>query len=164
MSKLRMGLFFDGANHTAAMTAAGVQMEYPKLLQNLNNTFWVVSARYYSGISEDPEYKGVRDFLGSLPKYGYVLVTKPTRKHPDGKIKGNLDTEIVVDMMTMASRLDRIVLFSGDGDFTYAVDTLQRMGIFVTVCSHKQFASMELRDQANEFLELRELVKTHNYD
>jgi len=156
--KLRLALFFDGANHSAALQKAKVRMEYPSLIESLNEKFFVVSARYYTGISDDDEHRGVRDFLGSLSKSGFVIVKKPVRHFPDGKIKGNVDIEIAVDMLQMAPRLDRVVLFSGDGDFTYLVDAVQRMGVHVTVCSHKPLASIELRDQCNEFLEIKEIM------
>lgn len=161
--KPRMALFFDGANHTEALARAKVTMNYKSLLRNLNQTYFVTAARFYSGVSEDPKHQGVKDFLGSLAKNGYILVTKPIRKFADGTIKGNVDVEIAVDMMSMSAHLDRVVLFSGDGDFIYLVDAMQRMGIFVTVCSHKPFASADLKDKCNEFLEISDLTNTHNY-
>lgn len=161
--KERVALFFDGANHSEALNRAEVSMDFGSFLHNLKKTYTVVSARYYSGVSDKDQYKGVRDFIGALATKGYTPITKPIREFPDGTIKGNVDMEIAVDMLTMAPRLDRVMLFSGDGDFKYLVDTIQRMGIHVTVCSHKPSAAVELRDQANEFLELKELTKTHNY-
>lgn len=161
--KPRMALFFDGANHSEALSKAQVSMNYKSLLKNLSQTYFVTAARYYSGISDDPKHEGVRSFLGSLAKHGYILVTKPIRKFADGSVKGNVDVEIAVDMMSMSAHLDRVVLFSGDGDFVYLVDAMQRMGIYVTVCSHKPFASSDLRDKCNEFLEVADLTKTHNW-
>jgi uncharacterized LabA/DUF88 family protein len=138
-------------------------MDYQNFLENLSKTYDVVSARYYSGVSDDPKHKNVRDFLGSISKKGYVIITKPVQVFPDGSVKANVDIEIAVDMMTMAPRLDKVMLFSGDGDFTYAVDTLQRMGITVVVVSHKPFASLELRNQCNEFIEVGKLTEAYNY-
>lgn len=163
MSKRRLALFFDGANHSEALSRAKVSMDYGKFLENLSHTYDVVSARYYSGVSDDPKYKSVRDFLGSISKKGYVLVTKPVQTFPDGSSKANVDIEIAVDMVTMAPRLDKVLLFSGDGDFTYAVDTVQRMGLTVSVVSHKPFASVELRNQCNEFIEVAKLTELYNY-
>jgi uncharacterized LabA/DUF88 family protein len=161
--KRRLALFFDGANHSEALKRAKVSLNYEKFLENLNLTYDVVSARYYSGISDDPQYKNVRDFLGSLSKKGYVLITKPVHKYPDESVKANMDIEIAVDMVTMSPRLDKVMLFSGDGDFTYAVDTIQRIGVSVTVVSHKPYASVELRNQSNEFYELAKLAEDYNY-
>lgn len=156
--KEKMALFFDGANHSKALMESNINMDYKKFLRGLNRTYSVVSARYYSGISEEPEYQTVRDFLNGLAKNGYVLVTKPIRRYPDGTIKGNVDIEIAVDMLMMAPRIDKVMLFSGDGDFTYLVDTIQRMGVYVIVCGHKHLTATDLRAQCNEFIDLRSLV------
>lgn len=72
-----------------------------------------------------------------------------------------MDVEIVVDMMALGPRIDHAVLFSGDGDFRYVVEALQRMGVRVTVISTiKSQPSMiadELRRQADEFIDLDDL-------
>jgi uncharacterized LabA/DUF88 family protein len=51
------------------------------------------------------------------------------------KVKGNMDIELAVDAMELAGRVDRIVLFSGDGDFRSLVEAVQRRGVYVTVVS-----------------------------
>jgi uncharacterized LabA/DUF88 family protein len=154
---IRLGLFFDGPNHAEALNRAGLTMNYSKFLVYLRREYNIVSARYYSGISESAEHRGVREFLTVLSKHGYVPVTKAVKIHASG-VKANLDVEIAVDMVTMAPRLDKIMLFSGDGDFTYLVDTMQRFGVHVTVCAHKPSLSAELRRQCDEFLELQDLL------
>ena len=154
---VRLGLFFDGPNHAEALNKAGLTMNYGKFLIHLRREFDIVSARYYSGISESPEHKGVREFLTVLSKHGYVPVTKAVKIHASG-VKANLDVELAVDMVTMAPRFDKIMLFSGDGDFTYLVDSIQRNGISVTVCAHKPSLSAELRRQCDEFLDLKDLL------
>lgn len=161
--KERLALFFDGANHSKALSKSGVDMNFGPLLQNLRKTYDVESARYYSGISDEDEHRNIREFLKGLSSKGYDVITKPVKKFPDGTIKGNVDVEIAVDMVSMAPRLDRVILFSGDGDFAYLVRTVQGMGVYVTVCSHSTFTAMDLKTQANEFLELRDLVRRHQH-
>lgn len=161
--KKRLALFFDGANHNEALTKSHVTLDYGKLMENLQRTYDVVSARYYTGLPEKENGKGLRDFLGAISNKGYVIITKPIRKFSDGTTKANVDIEIAVDMVTMAPKLDQVILFSGDGDFAYAVDTIQRAGVKVSVVSHKLFAALELRTQANEFVELADLAKTYNW-
>ena len=155
---VRLGVFIDGANHSEALGKAGLSMNYGSFLTKLRREFDIVVARYYSGISDSVDHTGVREFLTVLSKSGYVPVTKPVQRHTDGSIKANLDVELAVDMITMAPRLDKVMLFSGDGDFTYLVDTVQRFGIQVTVCSYKPFLSAELRRQCDEFLDLRSVL------
>lgn len=158
MSLERLAVFIDGANHSEALRKSKLSMDYGNFVKGLRKSFRLVSARYYSGVSQRDEHKNVRDLLGSVSKSGWSLITKPVREFPDGKVKANMDIEIAVDILTMAPRLDHVMLFSGDGDFRYLVDTVQRMGVTVTVCSHKPTAAIGLRDQSNEFLELRDLI------
>ncbi len=157
MTKERLAVFIDGANHGEALQLAKVKMDYSSFLKQLKASYNVVAARYYSGISQKDEHKNVRDFLGGVSKSGYALVTKPVREYRDGKVKADMDVEIAVDMVTMAPRLDKIMLFSGDGDFCYAIDTVQRMGVRVAVCGYKLSSSMELRERCDEFIDLRNI-------
>ncbi|HTH15294.1 MAG TPA: NYN domain-containing protein, partial [Magnetospirillum sp.] len=63
--------------------------------------------------------------------------------------------------MEMASHLDHVVLFSGDGDFRRLVEAVQRKGVRVTVVStvrsQPPMVADELRRQADTFLELLDL-------
>jgi uncharacterized LabA/DUF88 family protein len=72
-----------------------------------------------------------------------------------------MDIELAVDAMEMASFLDHVVLFSGDGDFRRLTEALQRKGLRVTVVStirtQPPMIADELRRQADTFLELNEL-------
>ncbi len=63
------------------------------------------------------------------------MVMKPAKKFIDNqgrlRVKGNKDVEIAVDAMELAPHVDRIVLFSGDGDFRPLVEGLQSQGVRV---------------------------------
>jgi len=48
---------------------------------------------------------------------------------PVATAKANLDIEIVVDMFNTVEQYDRVVLFSGDGDFERAIHYAQRVPI-----------------------------------
>ena len=94
------------------------------------------------------------------------MVTKPTKEFTDSagrrKLKGNMDIELAVDVMEMAEHLDHAFLFSGDGDFRRVVEAVQRRGIIVsvvsTVRSSPPMVADELRRQADNFIELQDLV------
>jgi len=77
------------------------------------------------------------------------------------KVKGNMDIELAVDAMELAPRVDHIVIFSGDGDFTPLVASLQRQGVRVsvvsTIRSQPPMISDDLRRQADNFIELQDL-------
>jgi uncharacterized LabA/DUF88 family protein len=86
------------------------------------------------------------------------------------KIKGNMDIELAIDVLEMATHLDHIVLFSGDGDFRRLVEAVQRKGVRVsvvsTIRSSPPMVADELRRQADNFIELDELspliARQHN--
>jgi len=91
---------------------------------------------------------------------GYHVISKPAREFTDRdgrrKIKGNMDVEIVIDMLTMADHIDHIILFSGDGDFRAAIRAVQAKGTRVTVVSTLKskppMLSDELRRQADALI------------
>ena len=72
-------------------------------------------------------------------------------------MKGNMDGEMIVDMMDISPNLDHIVMFSGDGDFRYAVQKIQQRGKRVTVVSSEGSIANELKRQAYVFVDLEEL-------
>jgi len=72
-----------------------------------------------------------------------------------------MDIELTVDAMRLATTLDHIVLFSGDGDFRSLVGALQQNGKRVSVVSTLQtqppMVADELRRQADQFIDLADL-------
>jgi uncharacterized LabA/DUF88 family protein len=95
------------------------------------------------------------------------MVTKPTKEFTDSygrrKIKGNMDIELAIDVMEMASIIDHVVLFSGDGDFRRLIEAVQRKGVRVTVVSTVKssppMVADELRRQADHFVEMTDLTE-----
>ena len=95
----------------------------------------------------------------------YTVVTKATNEFIDAsgrrRVKGSMDIELAVNAMEMATHVDEMVLFSGDGDFRSLVEAIQRRGVRVTVVStistQPAMIADELRRQADVFLDLREL-------
>lgn len=126
----------------------------------------LIRAFYYTALVEDQEYSSIRPLIDWLDYNGYSVVTKPTKEFVDAtgrrKIKGNMDIELAVDAMEMASNIDHMVLFSGDGDFRSLVEAVQRRGVRVSVVStittQPPMIADELRRQADEFIDLAHLV------
>ena len=123
-------------------------------------------AFYYTALMDDQEYSSIRPLVDWLDYNGYTMVTKPAKEFTDAmghrKIKGNMDIEIAVDMMEMGSKVDHIVLFSGDGDFRRLIEAVQREGVRVSVVStlrtYTPKVADELRRQTDAFIELQDLA------
>ena len=162
----RIALFIDGANLYATAKSLGFDIDYKRLLKEFQSRGRLVRAFYYTALVEDQEYSSIRPLIDWLDYNGYAVVTKPAKEFVDSlgrrKIKGNMDIELAVNAMEMADHLDHIVLFSGDGDFRSLVEAIQRKGVRVSVVStittQPPMVADELRRQADEFVDLVQLV------
>ena len=162
----RIALFIDGANLYATAKSLGFDIDYKRLLKEFQSRGRLVRAFYYTALVEDQEYSSIRPLIDWLDYNGYAVVTKPTKEFVDSlgrrKVKGNMDIELAVDAMEMSEHIDQLVLFSGDGDFRSLEEAVQRKGVRVSVVSTittpPPMVADELRRQADEFIDLVQLV------
>ena len=123
-------------------------------------------------IIEDPEYTSIRPLVDWLDYNGYTVVTKPTKEFVEAggrrKVKGNMSVELAVHAMELAGHIDRMFLFSGDGDFRPLLKAVQRRGVHATVVStltsQPPMVADDLRRQADAFIDLAELKATIGRD
>lgn len=161
----RMALFIDGSNLYSSARNLGFDVDYKKLLALFGAKGRLIRAFYYTAMMDEQDYSPIRPLVDWLDYNGYAVVTKAAKEFtdPDGRrrIKGNMDMELAIDMLEMADRLDHIVLFSGDGDFRRLVEAVQRKGARVTVVSTMRssppMVADELRRQADDFIELKDI-------
>ena len=156
MSK-NVAVFVDVANIFYAAKAAGVDIDYVTLLKASTAGRDFVRAYAYTGL--DPENENQRQFHAFLTRSGYKVVSKDIRKYGDGRIKANLDIELVVDMMRMAQHIDIAVVVSGDGDFAPAIRAVQQQGVRVEVVSFRGNTSSDLIDVADVFTDISQLAR-----
>jgi len=115
------------------------------LYQSLSKDIFRKSKKIYSGWKLDyrrfriylaDKYKVQKVFLfiGFMPgneamytklqEYGYICVFKPTLELKDGKIKGNVDAELVLHSMIQYKNFNKALIVTGDGDFYCLVEYL----------------------------------------
>lgn len=161
----RLALFIDGVNLYSASKTLGFDIDYRLLRHEFSRRGKLLRALYYTSLLEHEEYSPIRPLIDWLSYNGYNMVTKAAKEYIDGegrrKVKGNIEIELTVDAMQLASKIDHAVLFSGDGDYLPLVASLQRQGVRVSVVStirgqHPMIGD-ELRRQADNFIELAEL-------
>jgi uncharacterized LabA/DUF88 family protein len=145
------------ANIFYAAKAAGVDIDYVTLLKSATAGRDFVRAYAYTGL--DPENENQRQFHAFLARSGYKVISKDIRKYGDGRIKANLDIELVVDMMRMAEKLDIAVVVSGDGDFAPAIYAVQQQGVRVEVISFRGNTSSDLIDAADVFIDIASVAR-----
>ena len=162
----RLALFIDGANLYATAKSLGFDIDYKRLLKEFQSRGVMIRAYYYTALVEEQEYSSIRPLIDWLDYNGYAVVTKAAKEFIDStgrrKVKGNMDIELAVTAMEMADHVDQIVLFSGDGDFRFLVEALQRKGVRVmvvsTIATQPPMVADELRRQADEFIDLSHLA------
>ena len=155
----KIALFIDGANLYATAKSLGFDIDYKRLLREFQSRGYLLRAFYYTAVIEDQEYSSIRPLIDWLDYNGYSVVTKATKEFVDQtgrrKVKGNMDIELAVDAMEIASTIDHMVLFSGDGDFRSLVEAVQRRGVRVTVVSTMSTQPPMIAD---EFIDIVQLV------
>ena len=162
----RIALFIDGANLYASAKSLGFDIDYKRLLRDFQSKGRLIRAFYYTALVEDQEYSSIRPLVDWLDYNGYSVVTKAAKEFVDStgrrKVKGNMDIELAVNAMEMADHIDHMVLFSGDGDFRSLVEAIQRKGVRVsvvsTVATQPPMVADELRRQADEFVDLTQMI------
>ncbi len=155
MSK-NVALFIDVANIYYAARGQDVDVDYIALLKHATKGRDLIRAYAYSGL--DPENENQRKFLDFLSKNGYKVVHKDIRKFGDGRVKANLDIELVVDLFRLQDRMDIAVIVSGDGDFASAIRALQDVGVRCEVISFRPNTSSDLIAVADEFTDIMKII------
>jgi uncharacterized LabA/DUF88 family protein len=163
----KIAVFIDGANLYATSRSLGFDIDYRRLLVEFREHGYLLRAVYYTAMAEDQEYSSIRPLIDWLDYNGYRVVTKPLKRFEDAegrrKLKGNMDIELAIDAMEIAEHIDHFVLFSGDGDFRYLVEALQRKGKKVTVVStvrtQPPMIADDLRRQADHFVDISDLAE-----
>jgi uncharacterized LabA/DUF88 family protein len=95
-----------------------------------------------------------KNFYDALDKLGYEVKSKDLQTFVGGHKKGDWDVGIAMDTIRMASKVDTIVLVSGDGDFADLVVYLQGLGCRVEVMGFEKTTSSKLLAVADDYTPL----------
>jgi uncharacterized LabA/DUF88 family protein len=154
----RIAILIDGASLFYAALQLQIEIDYLRLLHHLRGNRQLLRAYFYTGSDRANERQ--QGFLLWMRRNGYRVVTKDLVTLPDGSRKANLDVEIAIDMMTLGNYCDTIVLLSGTGDLSYAVNALSYRGVKIEIISLRANTSDNLINLADRFTDLYE-IQTH---
>ncbi len=122
------------------------------------NMFWqgyveqhnVVAANAYAIASAQDKQ---RQFHNILRGIGFNVKLKPFITRADGSAKGDWDVGITIDVMELASKVDEMLLLSGDGDFDLLVQKMQdTYNVPVTVFGVRATSASSLQQTASQFI------------
>jgi uncharacterized LabA/DUF88 family protein len=115
----------------------GWKLDFKKFRIYLKEKYSIGTAYIFIGFVPQNQ-----DLYLSLQKMGYILILKPTIPDENGKIKGNVDADLVLQTMLDYQKYDKAIIVSSDGDFYSLVKHLHDtkklqfvMSPYVKTCS-----------------------------
>ena len=112
--------FIDSQNLNLAILEQGWKLDYKRFRKYLEDKYNVVKAFLFIGFIPTQQ-----TLYTSLQQYGYILIFKPTLELKGGRVKGNVDAELVLHAMLEWNNYEKAVLVTGDGDFHCLVEHLK---------------------------------------
>ena len=149
----RVGVFIDTQNlYHSARNLYNARVNFGAVLKEVVAGRKLVRAVAYVIATETGDEK---NFFEALTKLGIETKTKDLQIFHTGTKKGDWDVGLTVDVMRMASRLDAVIIVSGDGDFIPLVEYMKNhTGTQVEVASFGKSTSSKLREVADDFIDL----------
>ena len=136
--------FIDGQNlymGTACDSDNAWRINFKKFRIYLREKYNVERAYYYLGFVIDEN----QELYDMIQEAGFILTFRKHNSAMVGKKKGNVDTDIVFNIMKRLYKkesFDKIVIVSGDGDYRKLVDFLIKEGRFKKILfPNRKFAS-----------------------
>jgi uncharacterized LabA/DUF88 family protein len=147
----RVGVFIDTQNlYHSARNLYKARVNFGNVVKEIVAGRKLVRAVAYVITTEAGDEK---NFFEALTKLGIETKTKDLQIFSSGSKKADWDVGLAVDAIKMSSRLDTVIIVSGDGDFIPLVEYLQSIGIQVEVASFGKSTSGKLREVADEFVD-----------
>lgn len=111
--------FIDSQNLNLGIMELGWKLDFQKFYKYLKEKYSVTKAYIFIGY-----VPGNEALYTILQNMGYICIFKPTLELKNGKVKGNVDAELVLHTMIQFNNFDKALIVSGDGDFYCLVEYL----------------------------------------
>jgi uncharacterized LabA/DUF88 family protein len=141
--------FIDGQNLHLGTQSENWEIDHDKFRVYLREKYKVKIAYYFLGyLTENQQY-----LYEKLQEAGFVIIFREHREEFRGKKKGNVDTDIVFEIMKslIEKTFGKIILVSGDGDYKKTVDYLIKKEKFAKILFPNKNYSSLYKQLGNEF-------------
>lgn len=177
----KIAVFIDGYNTLRAARKLNLKIDWLRFSDLFKYLCRVVSFNFYiSNINGADDFKGLNDWLsfngfkvtvaeGHRYEYADCNTEQPLKSYKTG-----YDSEIVIDALSIANKVDKIVILSSNPDLCSLVVALQRLGVSVVLITnsatklkslvdnptpaYEREAATSLIRTCNEFYELADLI------
>ena len=153
----RVWAFIDGQNlnlgtskdvyKKGKLVYKGWKLDFQKFRKYLLDKFRVGKAFIFIGYSNI-----YNDLYNHLKSCGYELVFKPTTKDENGKLKGNVDAELVLNCSAIQyQNYDKAIIVAGDGDYCCLLEFLESKNKLFKVIIPNQKSESSLLKSFQEY-------------
>ena len=112
-----------------------------------------ILTRAIAYVIKSEESNGENEFFSAVNEAGFEIKEKELQVFLGGAKKGDWDIGIAMDAIRIGSKVDSVVLVSGDGDYVPMVTYLQQaLGCLVEVVAFEKTCSKLLREVADDFI------------
>lgn len=148
----RVGVFIDTQNlYHSAKHLYKARVNFGNVLKEAVGNRVLVRAIAYVISTESGEEQA---FFDALTKMGIETKVKDLQIFADGAKKADWDVGLAIDAVKLSSKLDTVVLATGDGDFVPLIEYLENAGIQVEVISFGKSSSAKLKEAAHAFTDM----------
>jgi uncharacterized LabA/DUF88 family protein len=147
--------FIDSQNLNLGVRSAGWELDFGKFFIYLKEKLSINKSYLFIG-----KVEGKEKLYKYLENCGYCVIYKPTLKFKNKKgirIKGNVDAELVLQVMIEWKNFDKAVLVSGDGDFYCLTHYLHHSNKLEKILVPNKNYSSLLRKFANKIVSVEQL-------
>ncbi|WP_231184620.1 NYN domain-containing protein [Haladaptatus sp. DYF46] len=154
----RVTVLADAQNlyHTA-QSVYSRNIDYSSLLSKATQDRELTRAIAYVIQADSPDEDR---FFDALSDIGFEAKIKAIKTFGDGSKKADWDVGICLDAITLAPKVDTVVLCTGDGDFAQLATHLRHEGVRVEVMGFQESTAEELVTAADSFIDLSERTET----
>jgi uncharacterized LabA/DUF88 family protein len=111
--------FIDSQNVNLSIRYQKWTLDWKKFRKYLFDKYDITKAFLFIGFVPQNQ-----SLYTNLQQDGYILIFKPTLALPSGKVKGNVDAELVLHTMIEFKNYNKALIVTGDGDFYCLVEHL----------------------------------------
>ncbi len=156
----RVAVLVDIQNlYYSARVLYGKKVNFSNLLKKAVGNRQLIRAIGY-GIATEEAHED--KFFDALEDAGYEIKTKDLQIFSGGQKKGDWDVGIAVDAIKLSSKVDVIILASGDGDYIPLVEYLQwTTGCRVEGIAFGESTSTRLIETLDDFISMSDDKKAY---
>ena len=174
MKITKAGIFIDDSNLFYAQRKAGWRIDIKKLRMLLEKEVNILFIHYHIAVPAkwDKAYLATQNYIEKINPSGQVI-QKPLKYIRSGNAtikKGDVDLEIALDVVSNLSRLDVVLVLSGDSDYVVLREYVLKQGRKIDFMGFRENMAWEIKrgkylllNKLRKYIDLSKKTTPRNY-